>query len=166
MKRSLIHLCVFLFFVGSFTFAQTFQVTGRTTPGSTGSLALDDTIRVDFQVQGNGTTGLQFVPELVVSPSVPAALAAGINTTWSGTSPITGWTSGTTRTVSFFIHLYNLPSACGNIIRFNLFFTSASGTFQASGGSNLDFSSSSGDVVNLEFVASDLVAPPPFPHGA
>ena len=162
-----LYFCILLLVVSSglASLGQSFQITDRDTPGSTGELALDQTIQVDFTVLGNGTTGREFVPELMVSPSVPANIASGISTTWLGTGAITGWTSGSNETVSFYIHLYNLPSACGVDISFDLIFQSATTVTQASGGGFTNFSSGSGDGVQLEFVAADLVAPPPFPLG-
>ena len=148
-----------LFCLQAAAFGQSFQVIGRTLGGS-GFLELDKTLSVTLQVQGTGVTS-PVVPELVPG----SAVASSVSVTWSGTEPISNWSG--TRSLTFFIHLYNVPSECGQgDIPFQLFFDSPnfSTPIQASAGSDLlDFSTVTNNQVSLDFIASDLLGTPVWP---
>lgn len=111
--RSIAILAFLTFCAGSF--AQTFTVNGRTTPGGD-LLKLDQSLRVVYNVTASGLTQ-PVVPELVVTN---ASLAESVNVTWEGTSAVTSLSN-----LAFNIHVYDDDTLCSQTLNFELRFYSS-----------------------------------------
>jgi len=143
---------------------QTFQVTSRSPSGSDAVLMLDQTLAVTFTVQGSGVPSV-VTPRLEVAPTTPSAVANALNITWTGTSPIVNWNSGS-RSITFNIHMFNVPGACAQLADFQLFFESPqlANPVQASViGQALRFETPTNDVISLDKEISRINEVPPFP---
>ncbi len=160
MKKSFLSRLAFLGLIlglGQFAMSQSFQVTGRTFTGDD-ALTLDGTTIVNFQVLGSSTTGTTIVPELVVSSSEPSFVQAAIQATWNGNSAISNWTSGSTQTLTFFVHLYEDSNVCGREVDFTLRLNVNGGTVNATGASSFfTLGSPSSDLLTLHTLVSDNV---------
>jgi hypothetical protein len=101
---------------------------------------------------------LSIIPELVVtSPS----LAPAISATWTGTSPITNWSSNTSRQISFNVHQFEDVNVCGNVANLELRFH-YNNQVTAAGTNNpvfLTLSTATDNVVFLEKVLSETLDP-------
>ena len=148
---------VLLSISGPIAFAQSFQVTGRTTPGGTNRLKLDESLVVTYQVNATGLTQ-PVVPVLVPS----AGHANSISTTWTGTSPTTNLSN-----LSFNIHLYDSTSLCGQDLPFSLIFFSTqfsgSRTATPQNPSLMQFETSASGEVSLTHLISEVASTIPFP---